>query len=318
MGSFLVEAMSDPTAVMQRAAHYLAADPVQLNLVWSILRQRAESGVPGSYWLLEADGVATGIVLESPPAHGAAISPVQPEEAVCLAEAISGEGHRLTGISGVASTSAAFAGRWTEKTATSAVVEEAQRLYVLDCLCPAEAVPGNLRRAEFFERGLLTEWWSAFQVETGSARLDVSAAVDLALGSWAPFRLGPRWSTLRGARHRAPGRRLADRRCLHPAPLAPPRLRLGMRRGLVRVGAGVSKAPTPCSTPSFATQVRTRFTAVSASRPSRRYSPTDSVRWLNTDDTRPGRRAFERAAPQAPRCRARPSSASGPRRSTLS
>jgi GNAT superfamily N-acetyltransferase len=181
MGSFLVEAMSDPTAVMQRAAHYLAADPVQLNLVWSILRQRAESGVPGSYWLLEADGVATGIVLESPPAHGAAISPVQPEEAVCLAEAISGEGHRLTGISGVASTSAAFAGRWTEKTATSAVVEEAQRLYVLDCLCPAEAVPGNLRRAEFFERGLLTEWWAAFQVETGSARLDVSAAVDLAL-----------------------------------------------------------------------------------------------------------------------------------------
>ena len=181
MGSFHVEAMSDPAAVLERAGCYLASDPVQLNLVWSILRQRCESGVAGSYWVLEAHDVVTGIVLESPPGHGAAISPVGSEEAACLAEAISAKGHHLTGISGLACASAVFAGRWTETAATSAVVQEAQRLYVLDRLCLSAAVPGSLRRAEVFERRLLTEWWSAFQVETGSPHLDVAPAVEAAL-----------------------------------------------------------------------------------------------------------------------------------------
>jgi len=81
----------------------------------------------------------------------------------------------------MAAAAAVFAGRWTEQVGTSAVVEDAQRLYVLDGLSRKERVPGGLRRAELSERGLLTEWWSAFQAETGSPRLDVSSAVDLAL-----------------------------------------------------------------------------------------------------------------------------------------
>jgi len=187
MGSYHVEATADPLAVIQRAADYLAADPVQLNLIWSILKQRAESGTLGSYWVLESNGAAAGLVLESPPAHGAAISPVREDEAVALAEAIRAEGHSLTGVSGTAAAAAVFAGSWTEQAGTSAVVEDAQRLYLLDGLSRPERVPGNLRRAEFFERGLLTEWWSAFQAETGSPRLDVSSAVDLALSAGRLF-----------------------------------------------------------------------------------------------------------------------------------
>ncbi len=61
----------------------------------------------------------------------------------------------------------------------AAFVEDAQRLYALGNLVSPDVVPGRLRRAELSERGLIIEWWSQFQVETGSPRFDVSSAVDL-------------------------------------------------------------------------------------------------------------------------------------------
>jgi predicted GNAT family acetyltransferase len=187
MGALCVEAVCDPAALMERAGAYLLADPVGLNVIWSVLRQRADSGSPGRYWLLESGGSAAGIVLESPPGHAAAISPLSAEHAVAMARAISASGHHLAGLAGEAYAAASFAGSWSEETETSAAVEAAQRLYELGCLVQPEKVPGRLRRVEFFERSLIVEWWSAFQVETGSSRYDVSVAVDLALSAGRLF-----------------------------------------------------------------------------------------------------------------------------------
>jgi predicted GNAT family acetyltransferase len=187
MGALCVEAVDDPAAVMERAGAYLHADPVGLNVIWSVLRQRADSSIEGRYWLLESNGCPAGLVLESPPGHAAAISPVSAQHARALAGAISEEGHHLSGVAGEAYAAASFAGAWSELTDTAAAVEDAQRLYALGCLVRPEAVPGRLRRAEFFERGLVSEWWSAFQAETGSPRYDVSAAVELALSAGRLF-----------------------------------------------------------------------------------------------------------------------------------
>jgi predicted GNAT family acetyltransferase len=183
MGSRHLETMVDAAAALERARDYLASDPVEHNVIWSIMSQRAESGAAGRYWLLEFDACPVGIVLESPPGHAAAISRMRDDYAIAMAEAICEAGHRLTGVAGEASTTAAFAGRWTECAGTAGTVEEAQRLYVLGRLAQPAGVLGSLRRAEPFERGFIIEWWSAFQIETGSPRFDVSGAVDAGLSA---------------------------------------------------------------------------------------------------------------------------------------
>jgi len=187
MGGLRVEATTDPVAAIGRAAGYLASDPVGLNLIWSIMRQRADSGTPGQYWLLKSDDRTVGVVLESPPGHPAAISPVSTEQATAMAEAIAAEGNELTGIMGEASAAATFAGCWAEERGTQAEVAEAQRLYELGFLVQPAGVTGRLRRAEIFEREMITEWWSEFQAEIGSLRLDVTVAVDSALSSGRLF-----------------------------------------------------------------------------------------------------------------------------------
>lgn len=187
MGGLNVESLTDPVAALERAGSYLAADPVELNVIWSVMRQRADSGAPGHYWLLESDGSVLGVVMESPPGHSAAISPMRGESASIFAEAICAEGHRLFGVAGEACAAARFAGCWTAQVSTAAFVEDAQRLYALGNLVSPDVVPGRLRRAELSERGLIIEWWSQFQVETGSPRFDVSSAVDLALSTGRVF-----------------------------------------------------------------------------------------------------------------------------------
>ncbi len=186
-GGLCIEAMDSPAAALEHANEYLVGDPVELNVIWSILEQRADSGMPGRYWLVESDGRVAGIVLESPPSHPAAISPLGAAHASALAEEISVEGHRLSGVAGEASSAAHFAGCWTEKVRTAAIVQDAQRLYVLGSLVQPDGVLGHLRRAERSEQGLVLEWWTEFQVETGSPRFDLSMAVDSALTAGRVF-----------------------------------------------------------------------------------------------------------------------------------
>ena len=183
MGGLHVDTTTDAAAVITRAGGFLAADPVALNVIWSVMETWAGTGSPGRYWLAETDGDVAGLVIECPPGHYAAISPMRRELADAMAVAISGEGHRLSGVSGEASTTSAFAGCWTERVSTAAVVQDAQRLYALGRLVVPDAVAGRLRRAGPQERDMLIEWCSAFQVETGLPGGDVSKAVDLSLSA---------------------------------------------------------------------------------------------------------------------------------------
>ena len=187
MGSLQVDAVVDAAAAVRRAAGFLSSNPVELNVIWSVMRQSADSGGEGRYWLLEADGDVAGLVIESPAGHYAAISPVGRQYADKMASAILEEGHHLLGVVGEAGAAAGFAGCWSEGVNKAAVVEDAQRLYVLGDLTRTEGVAGMLRRAEHDERDLIIEWWSAFQVETGLPERDVSAAVDFGLSTGRLF-----------------------------------------------------------------------------------------------------------------------------------
>ncbi|MGO9964538.1 MAG: GNAT family N-acetyltransferase [Acidimicrobiales bacterium] len=187
MGSLSLHATSDAAAAIERAGAYLAARPVELSVIWSVMSQRAATGAPGRYWLVEAAGEVAGLVIESPPGHAAAISPMPREHVAAIADAISEEGHRLFGVAGEALTASAFAGCWTERVRVAAVVTDAQRLYALGRLVPPQAVPGRLRRAEPSDRDLLIEWWSAFQAEIGTTAGEVAPAVDFSLGTGRVF-----------------------------------------------------------------------------------------------------------------------------------
>jgi len=187
VGRLRVEAIADAATAIEKSSDYLAANPVALNVIWSVMSQRADARTPGRYWLLEADRNVTGIVMETPPGHHAAIAPMSRVHAELMADGIFGEGHRLSGVVGEASVTAAFAGCWAERSKAPAVPVDAQRLYVLGSLVMPERVPGRLRRAEVSEREEIIHWWAAFETETGLPSGEVAAAVDLAISAGRLF-----------------------------------------------------------------------------------------------------------------------------------
>ena len=152
MSTLHLESTRDPNEAIERAAGYLAAHPVELNVIWSLLCQRVVTDVPGTYWLLEDVGEVVGVAMESPPGHAAAISPMPRDYAAVLAGAIHASGHLLSGVVGEAASASHLAGCWAERGRVPAVAEGAQRLYVLGRLALAEGVPGALRRAHHSER----------------------------------------------------------------------------------------------------------------------------------------------------------------------
>jgi predicted GNAT family acetyltransferase len=165
----------------------LSARPVELNVIWSVMKRQADSGEAGRYWLLTTNDEVAGIVIESRSGQSAGISPMPRDHTNALAQAIAGAGYRLSGISGEALTASAFAGRWTEQVKVAAIVSDAQRLYALGQLVRSDGVPGRLRRAELYERDMVVEWVSAFQAETGAPGGEVAPAVDSALSSGRLF-----------------------------------------------------------------------------------------------------------------------------------
>lgn len=182
-----LESTTDPNEAIERAAGYLAAHPVELNVIWSLLCQRVVTGVSGKYWILEDGGQVVGVAMESPPGHSAAISPLSRGGAEVLAASIHDSGHRLSGVVGEAASASHLAGCWAECAKVPAVAEDAQRLYVLGRLALAEGVPGSLRRADQSERDLVITWWTEFQTETGLPAEDVSPGVDQAMSAGRLF-----------------------------------------------------------------------------------------------------------------------------------
>lgn len=165
---FQVKFFEDPAEVLDLAGGFLAARPVECNLVLRLLHERVVDPEPGHYWIVRNGSEMVGVVFQSPVDFLATLTPMA-STAGLVAQAIAEAGYSLPGVSAEAATAAAFAGQWTEATACGAHPTFGQRLYALDDPQPVADVAGSLRQARENEVELLTEWFDAFRDEAAPA-----------------------------------------------------------------------------------------------------------------------------------------------------
>jgi predicted GNAT family acetyltransferase len=178
-----VDAFSDPRAVLDRAARFLADEPVLNNVVLTLLHGRVAHPEPGRYWVASSNGRVTGVVFQSPRDFVATITPMDQDVVTATVDAIATAGIALPGVSGEATTTAHFAGAWTERTKSGAKPVLGQRVYEVAAIVPPRPTKGALRRATTADRNVLVRWLVAFQDEIGERLGDATVEVDRRLAA---------------------------------------------------------------------------------------------------------------------------------------
>ncbi len=164
--SIAVHTSDDPASVLDVAGTFLESDPVQHNLILTLLQTRVEHPEAGRYWMAVEEHDVIGVVFQSPLDHSATLTPMSHEAVRAVVDVIADEGVELPGVSGEAATVAQFAGAWSERTRVPARPTLGQRLYELADLVDQPA-PGVLRRARAEDLGFLVESFVAFVIEIG-------------------------------------------------------------------------------------------------------------------------------------------------------
>jgi predicted GNAT family acetyltransferase len=173
----------DPASVLSRAGEFLASQPVLHNLILSLLHARVAHREPGRYWMAMDREKTVGVILQSPLAFAATLTPMEPRVVAAMVDAIAEAGVSLPGVNGEAATAASFAGQWTERCKSAATPFQGNRLYELLEVGRAPKVEGNLRQAVSRDRGLMIHWTSAFQAEVGEPADDIELRVDRGLAA---------------------------------------------------------------------------------------------------------------------------------------
>jgi len=167
--------LRDAIAARERAGAFLRAQPVQHNLLLTILDQSIEHSLGGTFWLVLDRSDVIGFALESPPGFGVVLAPMPASMCHRLAESITTTVSHVVGEAGAA---AAFAGRWTECHSTSVTAIDGQRLYELTELRSVATVSGALRQAGPEDRSTLVEWVIGFVNDAGIVPVDAESLVD--------------------------------------------------------------------------------------------------------------------------------------------
>lgn len=144
--SIQVERSDDPAEVLDGAHDHLVGRPVEHNLVLSLLHQRVASPEPGRYWIVRDGDVVAGVGFQSPVDYVVTATPMSPESAESMAEALVDAGGTVPGVQAEAGTAARIAGAWTELTRTAAVPRMGMRIYAMDELVRPDG-DGELRTA---------------------------------------------------------------------------------------------------------------------------------------------------------------------------
>jgi predicted GNAT family acetyltransferase len=168
----------DPGWVLQEAGTFLASDPVQHNLILTLLHARVAYPEPGRYWLATNGGAVVGVTFQSPLDYFASLTPTSPEAVAALVEAIVEAAINLPGVNGEAATAARFAGQWTERQGSAAFPVEGQRIYELARAPQATAPGGRLRQASLDDRDLVLTWMHNFFVDIGEDARDLDFMVE--------------------------------------------------------------------------------------------------------------------------------------------
>ena len=164
--SIAVRTSDNPASVLEVAGTFLASDPVQHNLILTLLHTRVEHPEAGRYWMAVEEHDVIGIVFQSPLDYSATLTPMSHEAVRAVVDLIADEGVELPGVSGEAATAAWFAGAWSERTRVPARPTLGQRLYELAAVVDQPAF-GALRRARAEDLEFLVESFIAFVTEIG-------------------------------------------------------------------------------------------------------------------------------------------------------
>jgi uncharacterized protein len=158
-----------PGRFLERTRPLLLSDEARHNLILGIAGTLVE--YPDAYraaylWLVEHDGEAVCAGLMTPP-FNAVVSAEREEGAVTvLAHGVHARSISLPGVTGALPESERFADAWTRETHSRASRHMTQGIYSLTQVRPAQACPGQPRRAEGADRELLLDWVGAFLDET--------------------------------------------------------------------------------------------------------------------------------------------------------
>lgn len=162
-----VDRTEDAAEALVLAESFLLSRPVEHNLVLTILHQSRARPEPGRYWVILDNAEVVGFALQSPLDFVATVTPMPGSAAAALVEAVIEDSPHLPGLNGEASTVAAFAGHWAERTGATAEPLEAHRLYCLEGSPEPRPTAGTLRPAREPDAEVLVEWSRSFEIDVG-------------------------------------------------------------------------------------------------------------------------------------------------------
>jgi GNAT superfamily N-acetyltransferase len=152
----------DPGWALHAAGEFLASDPVQHNLILTLLNVRVAYPEPGRYWVAREDGTVVGVAFQSPLDFFASLTPMDSGPVATLVEAIVEAGVDLPGVNGEAGTAARFAGQWTERRGSAAFPVEGHRIYELRQAPQGTPAGGHIRQASLVDLDLVLPWMRDF------------------------------------------------------------------------------------------------------------------------------------------------------------
>ena len=168
----------DPGWALHEAGEFLASDPVQHNLILTLLNARVAYPEPGRYWVAREDGTVVGVAFQSPLDFFASLTPMDSGPVAALVEAIVEAGVDLPGVNGEAGTAARFAGQWTERRGSGALPLEGQRIYELQQAPQGTPAGGHIRQASLDDLDLVLPWMRDFFAEIGEDERDLELMME--------------------------------------------------------------------------------------------------------------------------------------------
>jgi RimJ/RimL family protein N-acetyltransferase len=154
-----------PAAFLARVGAYLAASPVENNLLAGIASS-LEPEQAAQLLRVETDGVIELVAVQTPP-RPLVLGRGGEGAAQRLAEHLAAAHALLPGVLGPRETVEVFVRAWSERSGAFGKLERVQTLYELQKLEPAPATPGFLRAARSEDAAMLARWSLAFQEEVG-------------------------------------------------------------------------------------------------------------------------------------------------------
>jgi RimJ/RimL family protein N-acetyltransferase len=163
---------ADHRAFAARAAPWLSEDPVQTNVVATMLAtvRDGDALAPGSTWvLIERAGSVLGAGMHTPP-YPVYLPPMPDGAAAAVAATFLEAGRQVQGVTGGPATSAEFVEVWCAATGAHAELERAEGVHALGRLVPPSVSTGRPRAATPDDVELCVRWWDAFHAEASPLR----------------------------------------------------------------------------------------------------------------------------------------------------